>query len=344
MKKKNNILFSLIKKNLHLYILGLSTLLLVDYVNLLIPEYTGNIIDGLTNHTLDIHGVVSILLALVVSSLIVVLGRMCWRMCMYGVSRVIENGIRNDLFKHLETLSIRYFNYHKTGDLMSHFTNDLEALRNALGPAIVSSFDAIVLTLLVLYKMMTQVDFKLTVLVLIPMSIIAIGGYYFGEMMEKRFSEKQKSFGILSDYVQESISGERVIKAFCQEQHQGQAFNKVNENNYQTNMRVVKMMATLIASLDFIIGITYVIALVYGGYLTITSQITLGKFIAFNQYIGRLIWPMIALGDALTSFSQGRASMKRLLDVFNETSEIQEIPNATLHEAQGDIVFSNISF
>lgn len=344
MGKKKNILFSLILKNIHLYIFGLGMLLMVDYVNLLIPEFTGNIIDGLTSHILDLKGVLSILMVLIISSLVVVLGRMCWRMCIFGVSRKIENGIRDELFQHLETLSMRYFNTHKTGDLMANFTNDLEALRNSLGPAIVSSFDAIVLTILVLYKMMTQVDLRLTLMVLVPMVMIAIGGYYFGEIMERRFSEKQEAFASLSDYVQESITGERVIKAFCQENLQANHFAKVNQNNYEKNMRVVKMMATMLPLLDFVVGLTYVIALVYGGYLTLTTQITLGKFIAFNQYIGRLVWPMIALGDALTTFSQGRAAMGRILHVFEKTSEIQEISSPVVHQAKGDIVFENVSF
>ena len=162
MKKKTNILFKFILKNLHWYILGLATLLMVDYVNLLIPEFTGQIIDGLTNHFLNIEGIIQILMAILISSFLITVGRMLWRMFIFGASRKIEREIRNDLFSQLETLSNRYFNTHKTGDLMAHFTSDLEALRNALGPAIVSSFDAIVMTLLTLYKMMIGVNMKLT--------------------------------------------------------------------------------------------------------------------------------------------------------------------------------------
>ncbi len=344
MHQKKNILFQLITKNIHWYILGLATLLMVDYVNLLIPEYTGNIIDGLTSHALNIDGVFKILMTLLFSTFLVVVGRICWRICIYGVSRRIERGIRNRLFEHLETLSTRYFNYHKTGDLMAHFTNDLDALRTSLGDAIVSSFDATVLTILVLYKMMVQIDLRLTLMVLFPMGFIAIGGYYFGEVIEKRFSAKQEAFATLSDYVQESITGERVIKAFCQEQNQEDSFKEVNQNNFNKSMDVVKLMASVFPALDFVIGITYVISLVYGGYLTMTAQITLGKFVAFNQYIGSLIWPMIAMGDALTSFSQGRAAMGRILVVFNEENEIKEKDDAICHQSLGDIQFENVSF
>lgn len=344
MKKKNNILIHLIRINIHWYIIGLATLLMVDYVNLLIPEYTGKIVDGLSSRTFNLSQIIAVLIAILISSALIMIGRMLWRMFIFGASRKIERELRNNLFSKLETLSCRYFNYHKTGDLMAHFTNDLEALRNSLGPAIVSSFDAIVMTLLTLYKMMIGVNTKLTLLTLIPMGCIAIGGYYFGEYVEKKFAQKQEAFASLSDYVQESISGERVIKAFCQEEKQSSSFSKVNKNNYNKNMAVVKTMATVFPLLDLVIGVAFVIALVYGGYLTMINEITLGQFIAFNQYIGMLIWPMIALGDAITSFSQGRAAMGRILEVFHEENEIKEIPNPISHEIQGKIEFRNVSF
>ena len=344
MKQKNNILVKLIRINLHWYILGLATLLMVDYVNLLIPEYTGKIVDGLSSRTFNLSQIIMVLIAILISSSLIMAGRMLWRMFIFGASRKIERELRNNLFSKLETLSCRYFNYHKTGDLMAHFTNDLEALRNSLGPAIVSSFDAIVMTILTLYKMSIGVNTKLTLLTLIPMGGIAIGGYYFGEYIEKKFTQKQEAFASLSDYVQESISGERVIKAFCQEDKQSMAFSKVNKNNFQKNMAVVKTMATVFPLLDLVIGVAFVIALVYGGYLTMINEITLGQFIAFNQYIGMLIWPMIALGDAITSFSHGRAAMGRILDVFSEENEIKEIENPIFHQLQGEIEFKNVSF
>lgn len=344
MKKKNNILIELVKKNLPWYFLGLSTLLMVDYVNLLIPEYTGKIVDGLSSRLFNLEQITKVLIAILISSFLIMAGRMLWRMFIFGTSRKIEREIRNSLFAKLETLSSRYFNYHKTGDLMAHFTNDLEALRNSLGPAIVSSFDAVVMTLLTLYKMMIGVDFKLTLMALVPMSIIGVGGYYFGEYIEKKFTDKQEAFASLSDYVQESITGERVIKAFCQENKQARAFAKVNRHSFNKNMSVVKTMATVFPLLELVIGITYIIALIYGGYLTMINQITLGQFIAFNQYISMLIWPMIALGDALTSFSQGRAAMGRILAVFKEENEIKESENAINHKIQGEIEFKNVSF
>lgn len=228
---------------------------------------------------------------------------------------------------------------------MTHFINDLQATRMAIGPAIISMFDAIVMTSMVLYKMMFKVDLKLTLMTLFPMLVIAVGGYYFGEAFDKRFGEKQAAFAKMSDHVQESISGERVIKAFTQEKLQLQAFAEINDNNRTKNLRVVKLMASAFPILELVIGTTYVVTLVYGGYLTLHGEITLGSFIAFNSYVGMLIWPMIAFGDTITSVAQARAALTRIRHIYDEIPEIQEAPNCvdvdTLH---GDIRFEDVSF
>lgn len=342
---KKGVLFPYIYKYKIPYLLGLLTLLMVDYVNLFIPQITGEITDGLAGNTLDLKGVFLLIVSLLGCALIITVGRVLWRFFIFGTSRKIERELRNDMFSKLEELSSTFFNTHKTGDLMTHFTNDLEALRNAIGPAVISSFDAVVMTGLVLYKMMVHVDLKLTLLTLIPMSLIAIGGYYFGETFEKKFAEKQEAFANMSDYVQESVTGERVIKAFVQEKIQEQNFRKVNLHNMKKNLEVVKLMATFMPLLDFIIGLSYAITIIYGGYLAITAQITLGRFVAFSQYLGMLVWPMIALGDSITSFSQGRAAIGRIRHIFHEIPDIQDDENTEdIQELKGNISFCHLSF
>ncbi len=190
-KKKKGVLLPHIWKHKFSYIIGLLTLLIVDYCNLYIPQITSEITDGLTSFTLDLQGVLKLVITLIVLSLFVALGRILWRQFIFGASRKVETEIRNDLFEHLETLTQTYFNKHKTGDLMANFTNDIEALRNSIGPAVISCFDAIVLTAMVLYKMMVYVDVRLTLMTLVPMGLIAIGSYYFGGAFEKRYSKKQ---------------------------------------------------------------------------------------------------------------------------------------------------------
>lgn len=345
MKRSKSIILPYLWRHKISYLLGLLTLLLVDYFNLFIPQFTGEITDGLTTFTLDLNGVLRLVMLLLITAGGIAIGRVLWRFFIFGSSRKIENELRNDMFAKLESLSQSYYNRHKTGDLMTNFTNDLEALRNSIGPAIISSFDAVVMTALVLYQMVRYVDLKLTLLTLIPMSLIAIGGYFFGEAFERRFEKKQKAFAAMSDFVQESITGARVIKAFVQETHQDEEFAAVNEENKKMNMRVVQLMATVMPLLDLVIGASYVITIIYGGYLAITGQITLGRFVAFNQYIGMLIWPMIALGDSITSFSQGRAAIARIKQIFDEEPEIADCEHPLdVTDLYGGISMNGVTF
>lgn len=343
-KKKSFILTYVWKYKWH-YIFGILTLYAVDYLNLFIPQFTGEITDGLSTHTLDMNGVIRLIVLILLVGASLAFGRFLWRICLFGAARKIEYELRNDMFAKLETLSLRYFNENKTGDLMTRFTNDLQAVRNLLGPAIISAFDAVVMTILVIYKMMTYVNVKLTLVACIPMVFIAIGGYFFGEEVERRFTRKQRAFASLSDMVQESVSGARVIKAFAQESEELDAFGKVNDTNRKENLNVVKLQAIVMPLLDVIVGVSYVIAIIYGGKLAVTGEITLGRFIAFNSYLGSLVWPMIAMGDAITSFSQGQAAIGRLREVFDQKPDIFDDENALdINELNGKIELSHLTF
>ena len=175
---KYGVIFTYLKKHWFIYTLGIIMLALVDYYNIIIPQITGQITDGLSAKSLDYNGVLSLIISFFIMVVVVAIGRIIYRFCIFGSCRKVETEIRDDLFAKLETLSPNYFNSNKTGDLMSNFTNDIEALRNAMGPAIVSSFDAIVMSLMTLYKMISYVSLKLTLVTLIPMVLIAIGSLY----------------------------------------------------------------------------------------------------------------------------------------------------------------------
>lgn len=345
--KEKNIILKYLSRYKWKYFLGIITLFVVDYVNLYIPQFTGEITDGLEGHTLDMEGLLQGILKIVLVGLILMAGRFGWRYFIFGSARAIEYDLRNDMFAHLEKLSMGYYNKNKTGDLMAHFTNDLNAIRMSAGPAVITSFDACIMTVMVLTKMIVYVDVKLTLLAVIPLIFIAIGGVYYGRSAERRFAEKQKAFSDLTDQVQESISGIRVVKAFVQEKNERKAFARANQDNKDKNMGVVKLQATVMPLLDVVIGLSSLITLLYGGYLTINGTITLGRFIAFNQYIGMLVWPMIAAGDSVTFFSQGMASIKRIQNIFSQSPEVHDVEGETNHEIdhlEGEIEFSGLNF
>lgn len=328
------------------YLAGILSLFVVDMISLLIPELTGDITDGLDKGLFEFADVFYILLGILAIGFGMALGRFGWRFFLFGAARKIERDVRNDLFEHMTKLSPEFFNKNKTGDLMAHYTTDITAVRFAIGPAVITSFDAVVMTILVLAKMIIFVNLNLTLLTCIPMVVILIGAIQYGKAIEKRFSEKQKAFSDLSDKVQESISGVRIIKAFVQEEQELKEFAKSNKLNKEKNLRVVKLNTIIMATLDLTIGVSSAITLLYGGYLVVEGDITVGQFVEFNQYIGMLVWPMIAAGDSINMFSQGIASMRRLKKLFEYKPDIRdnEETDNDINTISGNITLNNLTF
>ena len=327
------------------YLLGILALLMVDAVNVYIPQFTGEITDGLEAGLMTMEGVMALVGKILLMGGLITIGRFGWRYFLFGSARSIERDLRDDLFAHLTTLSTRYFNEHKTGDLMAHFTNDLGSVRMLVGNTVITSFDASVMLILVLAKMITYVDPRLTLVAVIPLLLITFGHIFYGKMMHKRFLGKQEAFSLLTDQVQESVSGIRVIKAFVQERKELLAFAKVNRNAQDKNLSVVRLIALVMPLMDLVIGTSTLLTLLYGGYLAIHGEITVGQFIAFNSYIGMLVWPMIAVGDCITSISQGMASLGRIVKIFDEKAEIVDGPKVRdVKRLHGGIELRNLHF
>lgn len=328
------------------YVGGLACLLTVDFLELFIPQLTGEITDGLTAGGFPMRTLLMDVFLIVAIASVVAIMRFGWRVLMFGASRRVERDLREDLYRHLTTLSNRFYQEHKTGDLMAYFTNDMDAIRMAVGPAILTTFDAVVMTVLVLGKMIFYVDLKLTLLAMIPLLVILFGGSRYGRAMSRRYDKKQSVFAKLSDQVQESISGIRIVKAFVQEKQEMEAFQKANQAAREANLHVVKLRALIIPFLDGLIGIASALTLLYGGYLVINGSITLGKFVAFNSYVMTLVWPMMAAGDSITMLSQGVASWTRVRQLFTQPPEITDdaLTDPQIDALAGDIQIKNLSF
>lgn len=354
MKKDLSLAFRYVGRHIWQYLFGLLSLLLVDSVMTLIPRLTGQITDGLTYGItigstivpMSMGDVIPLALRILLCGTLVSLGRFGWRYFLLGASRSIEKEMRNDLFSHLETLSMRYFNSHKTGDLMAHFTNDLQAVRNLMGGTVITAFDASVMLIMVLYSMFRFVHPRLTLFAVLPLVLIILGYARFARIMRNRFLDKQEAFSELTDHVQETVSGIRVIKAFVQEHFEMAAFARKNQNAKEKNLGVVRLIALVMPLLDLIIGLSMLISLLYGGYLTIEGAITVGQFVAFNSYIGMLVWPMIAVGECVSSMSQGMASLGRIHTILREKPDISDTPGCRrdLNTLSGSISFQHLSF
>jgi ATP-binding cassette subfamily B protein len=338
-----------VKPHLIRYIIGIIVLAVVDYVSLFIPAYTGELTDGLTNHVLDLAGVRHLVLLVILCGLTMAVGRFLWRYFLFVTARKVEFDIRNELFAHLETMDVEYFHEHKTGGLMAHFTNDLNAVRMALGPAVISAFDATVMALMVIFQMVRAVDIRLTSITVIPMFVIMFGELWFGKWIHRVYKRMQQAFEDLSDFVQEGISGIRVIKAFVQEEEQKKGFDEKNKETKRKNLHFMKWIAIEEPGVGFLIGLSSLFNLLIGGRMAILGQISLGDFVAFTQYITMLIWPMLAAGEAINMFSRGTASISRLNDIFEAKSEIlQETPalpeNGDMAVFDGKLEFKNLTF
>lgn len=328
------------------YITGIVVLLFVDYMNTVIPEIIGEATDGLEMGTLRIDDVWPLALRILAVGGMIGIGRLIWRFCLHGSSRSIERDLRNDMFAHLETLSTDYFIHHKTGDLMAHFINDLNSVRILLGMAVVTFIDATAMLLMVLIKMIRNVDPKLTAMAAVPMLIIMVGNFIYGREMHRRFRMKQQAFADLTDQVQESLSGIRVIKAFVQERREQWAFAMSNENNRQKNLSVANLRSWFSPLVDVLAGLSSLVTLLYGGYLAIHGNITLGQFVEFNGYVSMLVWPIMAAGECVTSISQGFASVGRIRAIFEAQPDITDHPSVdkSLTHLGGQVRLQHLTF
>lgn len=320
-------IFQYIKRHRLQYILGIITLFIVDIANVFIPKMTGNITDGLKAGNIDWAGITHYLLILFLLGLTLAVGRFLWRYFLFGASRSIEKELRNDMFAHLETMDVEFYNQNKTGDLMTRFTSDLNSIRMAIGMAVICVFDAVVMSAMVIVQMMHYVDVRLTLMAVIPMLFILFGELYYGKVIMGRFKARQEAVSDLTDFVQESFSGIRVIKAFVREKAQRYAFARENQKNLEKNLDIARMQSLVMPLLDVIIGLSSLITLLFGGYLAVNGQISLGRFVAFNQYINMLVWPMLACGEAVNMFSMGGASLKRVKAVFDAEPEVKDPQN-----------------
>lgn len=328
------------------YAFGIIWLTAVNFFNLQIPRLLGTVTDLLQTRQLDSRGLIVYGLYILGIAAIMALGRYFWRIYIMGSARRLEYYLRNKLFSHLETLSVDFFNNHKTGDLMAHATNDINAIRMAMGPGILMLMDSIFLTVITVYTMAAKIDWQLTILALLPLPFLAVLATAFGKRIHKLFRGVQQAFSTLTDRTQETLSGIRVVKSFVQEEAELKRFDVAARDYANRNMRMVKIWGLMWPMIQLISGISYMIVLGYGGVQVINARITLGEFVAFNSYLGMLIWPMMAVGRVINVLQRGAASMERLNALYKEKPQVYDDPATVkaVDSLTGRIEFKNLSF
>ncbi len=270
------------------------------------------------------------------------------RWIMIGISREIEFDLRNDLFQHLESLSYSYYQRTRTGDIMARATNDLNAVRMLLGPAIMYSANTIVFTAGALVFMLS-ISPRLTLYAFLPLPFVSVVVQYFGRRIHERFERIQAMFSDISARAQENFSGARVIRAYVQEEAEIAAFETSNKEYIARSLKLVRLMGMLWPTLETMLGFAIVLVLWLGGREVLYGRISVGGFVAFNTYMVQLTWPIIALGWVINIFQRGTASMARINEILTERPEIEDSPEVRAAgipatHIRGDIEFRGLNF
>jgi ATP-binding cassette subfamily B protein len=345
MRRKFQVLDDFFVRYRYRYVIGVLFFLAVDVLQLLVPRLLGNMTDEFREGVLTMQGLLHYVFLIIGIAFLVAVGRYFWRIYLFGTARLLDYNLRNKFFAHLETLSADFFNRHKTGELMAHATNDIHAVRHAFGQGIMLTIDAVFLTIATVSIMLTTIDTRLVLLGLLPLPFVALVVTGFSRVIHSRFLKVQEAFAGLTDFVQENLSGIRVVKAFVQEEAELAKFMHSNETLVATNMHLVKVWGLFWPLVQYLAGLSFVVVLGYGGKLVVLGDISLGDFVAFTGYLGIAIWPMMAIGWVVNTLQRGMASMDRLNMIF------QVRPKITDHEDMvdvsgiaGQIEFRNLTF
>ncbi|MDP3114788.1 MAG: ABC transporter ATP-binding protein [Candidatus Cloacimonadaceae bacterium] len=323
---------------------GIVMLILVDLVQLAMPKVMQYAIDGIQERRITETGLIWVGLIIFGLAMAVMLLRYFWRVLIIGNSHLIEKHLRQDFYNHLLKLSQNYFNRSKIGDLMAYATNDLNAVRMLLGMGLIAAMDIVLMTI-ASFAFMGSINWRLTGLAVIPLPLLTITIAYFGKKMHKRFAKVQESFATLSGRLQESISGIRIVKAFVQEKAELRKVDEVSLDYVKQNVSMARISGIFHPFMGFVISTSMIITLFFGGRATIRGEITIGEFIAFFQYLGMLVWPMIAIGWIVDMYQRGTASLKRLNDIFAVQPEIDDKDaDTSITAIEGTIEIINLSF
>jgi ATP-binding cassette subfamily B multidrug efflux pump len=341
-------------KNAPVLLLGLLALLMVDYIQLLIPQFYRLVINGVNLGQVVVNGqtlpftkevlLQHICLPMIWIVVLMVIGRFLWRICFFGSAVRVAANLRERMFDHSRQLSQQYYQVNKVGNLMSLYTNDIDTIQECFGDGILMFFDALVLGLMALYKMW-RMDYKLTLLALIPALIMFGIGTVMGTAMTKRWEERQQAFSDLSDFAQENFSGIAVIKAFVKELKELMAFRKLNKQNEEINVIYTKIATLLEVLVTLFVESVICVILGYGGYLVYQGQFNAGQLVEYIGYFEAIVWPIMAISMLIEKTSRGKASLNRITELLDAPIDVADRPGVQeLQNPQGSVEFRHLTF
>ena len=335
-------------------LLGIVTLCVVDYAQLIIPNLYQMVINGMNSGAVAVDGVSlpfdldflldRVCLPMVGIILVIVAGRFLWRICFFGSAIGVEAGLRNEMFDHAKDLSRQFYQVNKVGDLMSLFTNDLETVHECFGHGVLMLFDVVCLGGLAIWKMY-RMHPLLTLFALIPMSLLLAGGVVVGKYMTRKWELRQEAFSRLSDFSQESFSGIAVIKAFVKEAKELLAFQALNRENERVNVDYTRFSVLLRILVTLLVESVICVILGYGGLLVYRGVFNAGQLMEFIGYFTATVWPVMAISELIDLTSRGRASLKRVSELLDAPVDVADRPDVgPLGPVKGEIELRRLTF
>lgn len=319
------------------YVIGVFSLLCVALVQLVPPKVIGIIIDEIADKNLSMRFIVFWIAILIGSAILQYLFRFIWRVNIWGSAARLEKELRQRLFIHFTRMDSMFYQKYRTGDLMAHATNDLNAIQNVAGAGILTFADSVITGGTTIIAMILFIDWRLTLLALIPLPLLAVTSRILGSKLHDAFRESQEAFSSINDKTQETITGIKVIKTFGQEQEDLADFQEKIEQAITKNKRVNFLDALFDPFITLIIGLSYVLTIILGGKYVLDGTITIGQMVSFISYIGMLVWPMFAIGRLFNVLERGNASYDRVNELLHEKTHIVEQLGAVKTPAKGKL-------
>lgn len=322
------------------YLIGIAGLVIVAILQLIPPRIIGIVVDEIEQGVITAQSLTQWLVILAVSALAQYILRYIWRVQIWGNAAKLEQVMRRRLYHHFTSMDNEFFHKYRTGDLMAHATNDLRGLRMVAGGGILTMADSLSVGLTTLLAMIFVVDWRLTLLAIIPLPLLALTTRVLGQKLHVRFRDAQASFSHLNDKVQESIQGIKVIKTFGQEKEDIEQLEVQTDNVVDKNREVYKIDSLFDPAITLIMGISYFLTILVGGLLITQNEITIGDLVTFINYIGMLVWPMFAIGRLFNIIERGSASYDRIEALLQEESSIAEKEGAIKEDIDGDLTYA----
>lgn len=325
------------------YIFGIFFLIIVDGAQLIIPQYIKQAINLISAGEFQLQAVMRIALSMLGIAAIVAVGRFLWRFFIHGASRRIEMEMRDRLFSHLLDLSGSFYSRNKTGDLMARATNDMGAIRQATGMGFVTFVDGVFMSVAILVIIIIE-NPRTALLTIAPLPIITALILMFGSMVGKRFEKVQAIYSKMSDIVQETLSGIRVVKAFVREDGFAGEFSASNDEYRDASMVLVKIFSFFFPLISFLSGLSTLILLLVGGNGVVANRMSAGDIVAMLSYLQMLVWPMMGAGFTVNMLQRGAASLRRVNEIMNTRPDIVSKTGAVKEKPDGDIEFRGLSY